>query len=60
MSDLMKPQDLADRLGVALITLRKWRQQGKGPRYIKLGHRTIRYRIEDVEEWEIAQAHEQR
>ena len=57
---LMTPREMADRLGVALITLRKWRQQGKGPRYLKLGYRTIRYRIEDVVAWEIEQANTRR
>jgi hypothetical protein len=36
-------------------TLSNWRQQGRGPKYIKLGEgRTanVRYRLEDIEAFE--------
>ena len=44
-------QQLADRLSVATRTLERWRWQGVGPKFIKVGGR-VRYRIEDVEEYE--------
>jgi excisionase family DNA binding protein len=45
--------EAADRLGFKAETLRKWRAQGKGPAYLKLG-RSIRYRLADVEAWELS------
>jgi predicted DNA-binding transcriptional regulator AlpA len=27
----------------------RWRGTGDGPRFVRLGHRTIRYRLADVE-----------
>ncbi len=40
----------ARMLGLSPQTLRNWRTQRKGPRYIKLG-RAIRYRPEDLENY---------
>jgi len=40
----------AEELGVSLRTLRKWRQQGKGPAYVKFA-RQIHYPIESRDEW---------
>jgi hypothetical protein len=40
----------AEDLGVGLRTLRKWRQQGKGPPYVKFA-RQIHYPIEFLEAW---------
>jgi predicted DNA-binding transcriptional regulator AlpA len=37
-------------MGLAVQTLRNWRNLGKGPSYIKLG-RCIRYRLADLEEY---------
>jgi transcriptional regulator with XRE-family HTH domain len=47
-------EQLAERLGVAPGTLRKWRQLGTGPAYIKAEGTvgTVRYRLADVEAWE--------
>lgn len=42
---------LAHRLGLSLRTLQRWRWQGKGPAYLKLGGRVV-YRLRDVELWE--------
>ena len=43
-------REKAEQLGVALRTLRKWRQLGKGPAYTKLG-RQIHYRDEAQAAW---------
>ena len=45
----------AERLGLCLGTLAKWRLRGYGPRYLKLGSR-VRYREADIDEWLAAQA----
>lgn len=52
---LLTPKDLCARWKVADNTLRKWRVNGTGPHYIKLGEgraADVRYRLEDIEEWE--------
>jgi predicted DNA-binding transcriptional regulator AlpA len=38
-------------LGVSRFTVRSWRLKGTGPRFLKMG-RAVRYRPEDVEEYE--------
>lgn len=48
---LLTPNEVADALGVTVGTLNNLRYRGEGPDFIKLGHRTIRYRQEDIEAW---------
>ncbi len=50
MTPLFSTSELAARLGLAEITLRKWRIYGTGPRFVRLGA-TIRYRAEDIDAW---------
>lgn len=54
---ILTPQDLADRLGVSIRTVRNWRARGTDPVATKLGG-FIRYRLSDVEAWE--EAHRER
>lgn len=57
MQQLLTPKEVCERLRVADNTLRKWRVNGVGPAYIKLGNgwnADVRYRLEDVEAWEKA------
>jgi len=44
-------QELAERYGLAVATVRNWRYEKIGPPYFKAG-RTIRYRLSDVLTWE--------
>ena len=44
-------QDAAHYIGYSPAYLRKARQQGRGPAYIRIG-RTIRYRIPDLDSWQ--------
>lgn len=47
----ISPQEAADRLGVAVGTLRQWRYLGgRGPRHIRCG-RVVRYRLSDISEY---------
>lgn len=48
-SVLLDAHRAAEILGVAPTQLRDWRYSGTGPAYIKLGHKTIRYRKADLE-----------
>ena len=41
----------AEILGLSVITLRNWRCLGKGPQYLKLSDRAIRYRVNDLLAW---------
>jgi hypothetical protein len=47
---------LADRYDLDVSTIRTWRKNGTGPKYLKLSESatsgTIRYRLADVEAWE--------
>lgn len=52
---LITPKALAERLGVTVETLKNWRNEGRGPNYVKFspgsrGH--VRYRLSDVIAWE--------
>jgi predicted DNA-binding transcriptional regulator AlpA len=49
--DLLRPVDAAAVLCVAVQTLARWRCEGQGPRFVKIGPRLVAYRREDVERW---------
>jgi predicted DNA-binding transcriptional regulator AlpA len=42
--------EVAERLGISIRSLERWRCTGEGPRYIKLG-RQVRYTCDDLEAW---------
>ena len=44
-------KELAARLGLTPITLQTWRRLAKGPPFVKLGRRAIRYPVRRVEAW---------
>jgi excisionase family DNA binding protein len=46
---LLRPKEAAAYLNVQPGTLKTWRWSGKGPRFMKVGNRSIRYRLEDLE-----------
>ncbi len=50
ISPLMTPNALAARLGITPGILARWRVQGRGPRFIRVGGR-VRYREEAVRTW---------
>ena len=41
-------------------TAQRWRQDGTGPKFIRLGRRRIVYRISDVEAWLTARTYRHR
>jgi predicted DNA-binding transcriptional regulator AlpA len=45
------PRALADKLGVSVRTLGDWRRKGRGPLYLQVGYRNVKYPAEDVERW---------
>ncbi len=55
---LLTPQEVAERLGVSTATLSTWRCTKRYPlAYVKVG-RLVRYRIADVEAFEVARLQE--
>lgn len=50
MLNLLTEYDVAQRLHVSLASLRRWRLERRGPRFIKVSS-LVHYRPEDVEEW---------
>jgi predicted DNA-binding transcriptional regulator AlpA len=42
--------ELARQANISTAVLRKWRREGRGPRFVKLG-RLVRYLVRDVEVW---------
>lgn len=47
-------EDLAERYGVAVATVRGWRNRGTGPAGRRFGG-AVRYSLSDVEAWELTQ-----
>ena len=52
----LKQADLAARWNISPRTLERWRWQGEGPRYLKIGGRVC-YRLEDIDAYEVGQLH---
>jgi hypothetical protein len=52
-SRLLTPQELITHLrgAVTITTLANWRFLGRGPRFLKIGHK-VRYQLKDVLEWQ--------
>ena len=48
--------EAATRLGLKVATLRAWRNQGRGPAYVRLG-RAIRYLVTDIDEFLTSNRH---
>lgn len=51
MSELLSTKELADYLKVPAQTLAYWRMRGKGPKFIVIGEKLVRYREDDVRLW---------
>lgn len=49
--ELLRPEAAALALGVAKQTLARWRCEGQGPRFVKIGRRLVAYRREDLDAW---------
>ncbi len=50
-NSLLTPRQAAEYLGMPESTLAQWRSQRRGPPYIKLELRLVRYRASDLESW---------
>ncbi len=54
-SEVVRPAEAAMVLSVSLSLLKKWRAEGAGPRFVRLGGRAIGYRRADLSDWIVAQ-----
>ena len=50
MLNLLTEDDVAKQLNLSLASLRRWRLEKRGPRFIKVGS-LVRSRPEDVDAW---------
>lgn len=50
-TELLTIEQVAGRLGVPKQTLATWRYLGRGPAFIKLGPKSVRYAAADVDAW---------
>jgi predicted DNA-binding transcriptional regulator AlpA len=53
---VLNEQELAQRWGMSHKTLQRWRNEGRGPRYLKLSKR-VSYPIESIVEFERSLLH---
>ena len=51
MESILREQEAADRLLVSVRTLQRWRVQGQGPVYLKLGRKLVAYTEGDLREY---------
>jgi excisionase family DNA binding protein len=49
--EYLTDEQLAHLLGVTTRTTLRWRRDGGGPAYVRVGLRHVRYRREDVDAW---------
>ncbi|MBX3099008.1 MAG: helix-turn-helix domain-containing protein [Salinibacterium sp.] len=45
---LLTPSEVGELFGKSVVALAKMRVAGRGPRYVKIGARDIRYRESDI------------
>jgi predicted DNA-binding transcriptional regulator AlpA len=57
--ELFTEPETAYRLGVSVSGLRKWRREGTGPPFIRMG-RLVRYSALDIKAWLLANRQERR
>ena len=50
MLDLLTEDEVAKNLHVSLAAPRRWRLEGRGPRFVKV-NALVRYRPEELEDW---------
>lgn len=48
---LLTPKETAELLRCTEGELASWRREGTGPKYFRLGYRTLRYSVQQVEAW---------
>jgi hypothetical protein len=54
---LLNEREAADFLGLEPMTLTTWRAQAREIPYVRLGHKTVRYRRADLVAWVMTNRH---
>lgn len=49
--NLLTQAHVARRLGVSVRTMRRWRAQGMGPDWLRVGKQAVMFREDDVGRW---------
>lgn len=49
-NQLYQPNIVSEMLCVSAATLRKWRWEGKGPKFVKIGRKVV-YRQSDIDDY---------
>lgn len=49
--DLLTPEATAEMLDKGVSTLERWRADGSGPPFCRIGKRSVRYRLGDLRAW---------
>jgi predicted DNA-binding transcriptional regulator AlpA len=49
--ELLNENQVAQRLGVSIATVRRWRSLKVGPRFRKIGGASVRYANDDLTTW---------
>ena len=50
-SELVSESTLAKLIDISVFTLRYWRQNNKGPKFVKLKNNRIRYPKQEIQNW---------
>ncbi|MCB1522041.1 MAG: helix-turn-helix domain-containing protein [Hyphomicrobiaceae bacterium] len=48
---LLSPREVSVLTGISIPQLEKWRREGGGPRWARLGDRMVKYHVEDLRTW---------
>lgn len=51
MSELLTTEEAAKAVGVSEMTMRRFRRNGGGPPYVRMGPKLIRYSAESLRLW---------
>jgi predicted DNA-binding transcriptional regulator AlpA len=55
VDELLNENQVAQRLGVSIATVRRWRAHKTGPRFRKIAGASVRYPSDDLKRWIEAQ-----
>ena len=56
-NDMLTTKQVAAWLGLSATTLEIWRTEGRGPPFVRLSPRMVRYRRSDVQAWLTERTH---
>lgn len=48
---LLSPREVSVLTGISIPQLEKWRREGGGPHWARLGDRMVKYHVEDLRTW---------